>query len=174
MATSFATLQNTIGTALGQLSVPGAFGASLQPNAGLTTTALNLIIVANGLPQGLIKTMSIDENFNTQRVKAIGSAIDIALLPGVYEATGTFDKAFLYGTTLETALGGGIRPVVGRYLADPDFTKFYFNVVETNANGTVVAERHDCVLTSVRRSYEIDSVVVMENASFLVRWSAAS
>lgn len=170
----FAGLQGKIGAALGQLSVPGAFGANLQPNAGLTTTAVNLIIVANGIPQGLIKTMSIDEQFNTQRVKAIGSAIDIALLPGVYEATGTFNKAFLYGTTLEAALGGGIRPVVGRYQANPDFTKFYFNIVETNANGSVVAERHDCVITSVRRSYEIDQVVIMEDASFLVRWSSVA
>jgi hypothetical protein len=168
---SFANLQNKIGAAVGSLSVPGAFGASLQPNAGLTTTAVSLIIVANGLPQGLIKTMSIDEQFNTQRVKAIGSAIDIALLPGVYEATGTFNKAFLYGTTLEAALGGGIRPVVGRYQTSTDFTQYYFNIVETNASGTPIATRHDCVLTSVRRSYEIDQVVIMEDASFLIRWS---
>jgi hypothetical protein len=170
----FAGLQGAIGASIGSLSVPGAFGASLQPNVGLTTTAVNLILVVNGLPQGLIKTMSIDEQFNTQRVKALGSAVNIALIPGVYEATGTFNKAFLYGTSIEGAFGGGLRPVVGQYQANVDFTQFYFNVVETNAAGAVVAVRHDCVLTSVRRTYEIDQVVIMEDASFMVRWSETS
>ena len=118
--------------------------------------------------------MSVDEQFNSQRVKAIGSAIDIALLSGVYEATASLNKAFLYGTTIEAAFGGGIRPVVGRYLANPDFTSFYFNIVESNADGTIIAVRHDCVLTSVRRSYEIDGVVIMEDCSILIRWSEST
>jgi hypothetical protein len=171
---AYTGLQGAIAGAVGSVSVPGAFKASLQPSAGLTTTAVNLIIVANGIPQGLIKTMSIDEQFNTQRVKAIGAAVDIALIPGIYEASGSFNKAYLYGQTLENALGGGIRPVVGQYQAATDFTDFYFNIVETNANGSVIAVRHDCVLTSIRKTYEIDQVVIMEDASFYVRWSEVS
>jgi hypothetical protein len=161
-------IAKTVSSALG---VPGAFNASVQGNAALTTTAVNLVLVANGNIQGLVKTMSVDEQFNYQRVKAIGSAIDIALLPGVYEATFTINKAFLYGLTLEGAFGGGIRPVVGKYLTNADFTQFYFNIVEANANGTAVAVRHDCVITSVRRTYEIDQVTIMEDASGMIRWS---
>jgi hypothetical protein len=170
----YGSLQAGIAAAVGAVSVPGAFSASANSNAGNTTTAVNLIIVANGVPQGLIKTMSIDEQFNTQRVKAIGSAIDIALIPGVYEATGTFNKAFLYGTSLSAALGGGLLPVVGRYQAATDFTKFYFNIVESNASGQPIAVRHDCVLTSIRKTYEIDQVVIMEDASFMIRWSEST
>jgi hypothetical protein len=167
----FAGVQSGIAAAIGQLSVPGAFGSSLQPNAGGTTTALNLVIVANGQPQGLIRSMSIDEQFNVQRVRAIGSAINVALLPGIYEGTGSFAKAFLYGQSLEQALGGGLRPVVGRYQANPDFSQFYFNIVEAGVGGQALAVRHDCVLTSIRRAYEIEQVVVVEDAQFMIRWS---
>lgn len=170
----FASLQAGIQANTSGLGVPGAFGAAVAGNAALTTTALNLILVANGQAQGLVKTMSVDEQFNTQRVKAIGSAIDIAFLPGVYEATFTIDKAYLYGQTLETAFGGGIRPVIGKYLSNPDFTSFYFNVVVANASGTAIAVYHDCVITSVRKTFEIDQIVIYENASGLVRWTEQS
>jgi hypothetical protein len=167
----FAGLQNSISANTGSAQVAGAFGAAIAGNAALTTTALNLILVMNGIVQGLIKTMSVDEQFNTQRVKAIGSAVDVALLPGVYEGTFTINKAFLYGQTIDDALGGTVRPVVGQYLQSADFTSFYFNIIEANASGVAVAVRHDCVLTSVRKSYEIDSVTIMEDCSGFFRWS---
>jgi hypothetical protein len=167
----YAGIQGTIASAIGGFGVPGAFNQSLQQNPASTTTAVNLVLVVNGQPQGLVKSLSIDEQFNMQRVKALGSAINIALLPGVYEATASVNKAFLYGQSIEGAFGGGLRPVVGKYLADPDFTKFYFNILEATASGITIATRHDCVLTSVRRTYEIDQVVIIEDASILIRWS---
>jgi len=170
----FAGIQQQIQNTVGSVSVPGAFGTSLQPNAGNTTTAVNLLIVVNGIPQGLIKSLSIDEQFNVQRVRAIGSAISVALIPGVYEATASINKSFIYGQTLETAFGGGLRPVVGKYQASADFTQFYFNIVEVDNKGNTLATRHDCVLSSVRRAYEIDGVIIMEDASLLIRWSEST
>lgn len=171
MATAFANLQAQIGNVIGQVAVPGALATSLQPNAGATTTAVNLLLVVNGLPQGLIRTMTIDETFNPRNVPAINSAIDVANVPGIYRATGTIDKAFLFGVTLEAAFGGNLRAVVGPYQATPDFTKLYFNIVEVNNQGGIMAARHDCLLASVRHAYDIESVVIFENANFLIRWS---
>lgn len=171
LAGGYASLQQQISQNVGSIGLPGAFGASLQPNAANTTTAVNLTIVVNGVPQGLIRSMSVDEQFNVQRVRVIGSAVDVAMVPGVYEATAQINKAFLYGVTLETAFGGGIRAVVGKYQADADFTKFYFNILEVDNLGRTLATRHDCMLTSIQRAYEIDQVVVFESASLLIRWT---
>lgn len=167
----FAGLQQTIAGAIGSLAPPGALSASLQANPSNTTTAINLTIVVKGVPQGLVRSMSIDEEFNYQRVRAISAAVNVALIPGVYEATAQINRAFLYGVTLETAFGGGLRSVIGKYAADPDFTKFYFNIVEVDNLGGTIATRHDCVLTSLRKAYDIDGVVIIEDASILIRWS---
>ena len=120
-----------------------------------------MAIVSKGIVQGLIRSLNVDENFNVQRVKAIGSAISVAMIPGVYEATATISKAFIFGQSLESALGGGIRPVVGLYQASPDFTQFYFNI----------GAYHDCVLTTLRRAVEIEGVIIMDDASLMCRWS---
>jgi hypothetical protein len=167
----YAALQTGIAGSIGPLTTAGALSASLQPNAGATTTAINLAIVVQGIPQGLISSMTIDEQFNQQRVRAISSAVNVALIPGVYEATAQINRAFLYGVTLETAFGGGLRPVIGKYQANPDFTQFYFVILEINNQGIALATRHDCVLTSLRRAYEINQVVIIEDASILIRWS---
>lgn len=171
LQTGFAGLQNSISQSIGSLNIPSAFGASLQANPANTTTAINLTIVANGIPQGLVRSMNVDEQFNVQRVRAISSAVNVALIPGVYEATAQINKAFLYGVSLESAFGGGIRAVVGKYLASPDFTKFYFNIVTVDNQGRTLKTYHDCMLTSVREAIEIDGVVIMEDASILIRWS---
>ena len=174
MGSAFTSIQTGVANALGNLNLPGVFTSSLQPNPGNTTTAVNLGIVVNGVLQGLIRSMSVDESFNYQRVPAIGSAVSAALVPGVYEATATCMKTFLFGQTLETAFGGGLRAVTGRYQADPDFTKFYFNIVELDNKGAILAVRHDCVLMSVRSSYEIGQVVIMQDATIAIRWSETS
>ena len=165
------SLQGAFAAAQGVQTVPGTGVAGATGNAGLTSTAVNLIIVVNGIPQGLIKTLTIDEQFNYQRVKAIGSAVDVAFVPGVYEATGTINRAFLYGQSIETAFGGGLRAVVGKYQANPDFTSFYFNVIATDVSGSPIAIYHDCIMGSVRKTIEIDQVVIIEDVSLFVRWS---
>lgn len=167
----FSGLQQALGDAIGQINLPGAFNSSAQPNPSNTSTAINMAIVSKGKVQGLIRSMSVDEQFNTVRVKAIGAAISVAIIPGVYEATASLSKAFLFGQTLESALGGGIRPVVGRYQTSPDFTQFYFNVVQLDNQGNPLGVYHDCVLTTLRRAVEIDSVIVMEDATLAIRWS---
>lgn len=167
----FAGLQQSVAGAIGTLTAPGALNATLQANPANTTTAINMTIVVKGVPQGLVRSMNIDEEFNYQRVRAISSAVNVALIPGVYEATAQINRAFLYGVTMETAFGGGLRAVVGKYSADPDFSKFYFNIVEVDNLGNALATRHDCVLTSVRTAYDIDGVVIIQDASLLIRWS---
>jgi hypothetical protein len=171
MPNAFANLQAQVGNIIGNLAIPGALATSLQPNAANTTTAVNLLIVVNGLPQGLIRTMTIDETFNPRNVPAINSAVDVANVPGIYRATATIDKAFLFGVTLEAAFGGSLRAVVGPYQSTPDFTKLYFSIVEVNNQGSILAARHDCLLASVRHAYDIESVVIFENANILIRWS---
>lgn len=168
---AFANLQQQVGNVIGNLNLPGALNSSLQPNAGNTTTAVNLLLVINGIPQGLIRTMTVDENFNPRNVPAINSAVDVANVPGIYRATATIDKAFLFGQTLEGAFGGNLKSVVGQFQATADFTKLYFSIVEVDATGNLLAVRHDCMLASVRHAYDIEQVVIMENASVLVRWS---
>ncbi len=168
---AYASLQSGIANAVGTVNLPGAFSASLQPNPSNTTTAVNLAIVVNGQLQGLIKSLSVDEQFNVQKVRAIGGAVAVAMIPGVYEATASIDKSFIFGQTLETAFGGGIRPVVGQYQANVDFTQFYFNIVELDANSNALNVYHDCVLMSVRRAVDIDGVIVMESAQIAIRWT---
>jgi hypothetical protein len=167
----FAGLQSAIGAAVGNINLPGAFSSSAQPNPKNTTTAVNMAIVSKGIVQGLIRSLNVDENFNVQRVKAIGSAISVAMIPGVYEATATISKAFIFGQSLESALGGGIRPVVGLYQASPDFTQFYFNIVLLDNNNQMLGAYHDCVLTTLRRAVEIEGVIIMDDASLMCRWS---
>jgi hypothetical protein len=171
MATAFSNLQAQVGSIIGNLSIPGALATSLQPNAAATTTAVNLLLVVNGLPQGLIRTMTVDETFNPRNVPAINSAVDVANVPGIYRATATIDKAFLFGVSLEAAFGGNLRSVVGAYQSTPDFTKLYFSIVEVNNQGGILAARHDCLLASVRHAYDIESVVIFENANVIIRWS---
>lgn len=174
MPGAFGPLQTQVGNIIGNLGIPGALATSLQPNAANTTTAVNLLIVVNGLPQGLIRTMTIDETFNPRNVPAINSAVDVANVPGIYRATATIDKAFLFGVSLEAAFGGNLRAVVGQYQASADFTKLYFQIVEVNNQGSILAARHDCILASVRHAYDIESVVIFENANVLIRWSTQS
>ncbi len=167
---AFGAVQTGIANAVGNLNVPGAFTSSLQPDPGNTSTAVNLAIVVNGQLQGLIKSLSVDEQFNQQRVRAIGGAVSVAIIPGVYEATASFNKSFIFGQTLETAFGGGIRPVVGQYQANADFTQFYFNIVELDVNSNALNVYHDCVLMSLRRAVDIDGVIIMEDAQIAIRW----
>jgi hypothetical protein len=168
---AYGQIQSGIASAIGNVNLPGAFSASLQPNPANTSTAVNLAIVVNGQLQGLIKSLSVDEQFNQQRVRAIGGAVAVAIIPGVYEATASFNKSFIFGQTLETAFGGGIRPVVGQYQANVDFTQFYFNIVELDAQSNALAVYHDCVLMSLRRAVDIDGVIIMEDAQIGIRWS---
>ena len=162
---AFQTLQQQVGNIIGNLNLPGALSQSLQPNPANTTTAVNLLIVVNGLPQGLIRTMSIDENFNPRNVPAVNSPVNVAQVPGVYTASATITRSFLYGVTLENAFGGQLRAVVGKYQATPDFTKLYFTIVEADNQGNILATRHDCLLWQVRRAVDIDQVIIMEDAS---------
>jgi hypothetical protein len=169
--TAFATLQSQIGGIIGDVQLGGAFGTSLQPNPANTTTAVNLLIVVNGIPQGLIRSMSIDENFGYVRVKAISSPVDVAEVPGVYEGTASVSRAFLLGQDLETAFGGNLRAVVGTQQANQNFTAFYFSIVTVDNLGNILKTYHDCALASVRSAYEIESVIIMQDASIYVRWT---
>lgn len=133
-----------------------------------------MAIVANGRLQGLIRSMSVDEQFNVVRVRAINNAVAAAIIPGVYEATASISKSFIFGQSVEGAFGGGLRAVVGEYQGDPDFTKFYFNILQLDNFGNILSVYHDCVLMSVRRSVEIESVVVMDDAQIAIRWADTS
>lgn len=164
MAAGFTTLQNQVGALIGNLNLPGSFQNSLQPNPGNTTTAVNMVIVVNGVPQGLIRSMSVDENFNFRNVAAVNSAVNVAQLPGVYTASASISRSFLFGQTMETAFGGNLRAVVGQYQATTDPTQLYFTIIEIDNLGNLLATRHNCALWSVRRAIDIDQVVIMEDA----------
>jgi hypothetical protein len=152
-------------------SIASALDANLQPSPGNTTTAVNLLVVMKNQVVGLIRSLRVDEQFNYQQARALGLPISAAFVPGVYTASGTVSRAFLLGQTFEQALGGGIRPVVGKSLVSADFTSFYFNIVEVDNNGNPLATRHDCVMSSISRAYEIDQVIIMEDCNLLIRWS---
>jgi hypothetical protein len=63
-----------------------------------------------------------------------------------------------------------VRPVEGKTAVSNDFTQFYFDIVEVDAVGNTIKVLHDCALASESTAYDIDSVVIMEEASIFVRW----
>lgn len=168
---SFGGLQQGVAAALGTVSLANAFASSQQPQQGITTTAVNLLIVVNGIAQGLIQSMRVNENFNVRPVVAIGSPVRVANIPGIYESTATIDRAFVFGQTMESAFGGNLRAVIGKQQAQVDFTKLYFNIVEVAADGSPLGTRHDCILNSVSRTYDIGGVIIMENSDITIRWA---
>ena len=173
MSTSSLTngIQSTIANTLGSISTPGAFGTSLQSNPANTTTAVNIALVVNGVAQGLIRSVRLEESFDQHGVKVVGSAVNTANIPGVYSATISLSKVFINGIDLNTAFGGNIRPVTGKVQTSPDYTKFYFDIVVLDLTGKPIQIFHDCALNSVSTSVEIDSVIIMEEATCVVRWS---
>ena len=164
-------IQNTISSALGSISSPGAFGTNLQSNPANTTTAVNIALVVNGIAQGLIKSFRLEESFDQHGVKVIGSAVNTANIPGVYTASISLSKVFINGLDLNSSFGGNVRPVTGKVQTSADFTQFYFDIVVLDLKGNPVQIFHDCVVNSVSTSVEIDSVIIMEEAQCLVRWS---
>jgi hypothetical protein len=77
---------------------------------------------------------------------------------------------FLFGLDLNDVMGGNVRPVSGKRAPTNDFTQFYFTLVEVDALGNTIKVLHDCALASESTAYDIDSVVIMEEASVYVRW----
>lgn len=171
MAGVFAGVQAGVQTQLGSVALSSAFTGNQQQNPSNTTTAVNLLIVVNGIAQGLIQSLRINESFSVMPVKAIGSAVDVAKIPGVYQASGTIDRMFIFGQTMEQSFGGSIRAVVGKNQLTPDFTQLYFNIVEVDNQGNALATRHDCMLNSISRVYDINGVIIGENADIAIRWS---
>ena len=60
-----------------------------------TWTSISAEITFFGETVGELQDFSLDENFNVQRVMAIGSPVDIRHLPGIYQATVTARRAFI-------------------------------------------------------------------------------
>jgi hypothetical protein len=168
------TISNAINTAVGQSGlssvIPGVQTGSVAPNPANTTTAVNAGIVINGQLQGLLKSFRVEHNFNIKPQTAIGAAIRIALIPGVYEGSGSFEKSFLFGQTLESAAGNILLPVIQQNLANNDFTKSYFNTITLDNNGNPLNTYHDCMIATKTEVIAIEQVVITEDASVLYRW----
>ena len=164
-------IAGAIGGSLGQIGVPGAFGGSLQPNGAATTTAVNVAIVINGIVQGLIRSMRFEENFDQHVVKVVGKTVAAAIIPGVYTASASVSKVFIFGQDINQAFGGNVRPVANQAQANVDFTKLYFDIVLLDNQGNPLETFHDCALGSVSTSVEIDGVIIMEDANVLIRWA---
>jgi len=60
-----------------------------------TWTSISAEITFFGETVGEIQDFTLDENFNVQRVMAIGSPVDIRHLPGIYQATVSARRAFI-------------------------------------------------------------------------------
>lgn len=60
-----------------------------------TWTAVTAEMEFLGESVGELQDFSVDENFNVQRMVAIGSPVDVKHIPGVYQATITARRAFL-------------------------------------------------------------------------------
>lgn len=165
-----ANLQSTIASALGGFGIPSLGSANLQPNPQRNTTATSLTIVVNGQVQGLIRSLRVERPYDQHRIKVIGSVVNAGFVPGVFEPSASISKIFLYGQDIAIAFGGTIRPVNGTQSVTNDFTQFYFNIVEVDALGNTIKEYHDCVLASESKSVDIDSVIIMEEASIYIRY----
>lgn len=165
------SLASAASSSLGSFGLPGAFGSSLQPNGAATTTAVNVAVVINGVVQGLIRSMRFEEAFDQHLVKVVGGAVGAAIIPGVYTATASVSKVFIFGQDLNTAFGGNVRPIDQKSQTNVDFTKTYFDIVLLDNQGNPLQLFHDCALNSVATSVEIDGVIIMEEASVMIRWS---
>lgn len=153
-----------------QFGTNGALNKNLQPDPSKNTTATNLLIVVNGVPQGLLRSVRVEKPYDQHRIKVLSSPIDAAIVPGVTEPSASVSKVFLFGQSLNDVFGGNIRPVVGKRAPTNDFTKFYFDIVEIDAVGNILTILHDCALASESKAYDIDSVIIMEEAQIYVRW----
>jgi hypothetical protein len=165
------SLSSQISQQLGSFSLPGALGSSMQADGSKTTTAVNIAIVINGVVQGLIRSLRFEESFDQHPVKVVGGAVAAAIIPGVYTGSASVSKVFLFGVDLNTAFGGNVRPISGKSQTTQDFTKLYFNIVVLDNQGNPLQIFHDCALNSVSTSVEIDGVIIMEEASVVIRWS---
>ena len=163
-------LSSAVSTALGDFGVPNALQTNLQPNPAASTTATSLLISVNGIPQGLLRSLNTERPYDQHRVKVIGSSIDAAIVPGVTEPTATINKVFLFGLDLNSVFGGNVRPVIGKRAPTNNFTSFYFDVVEIDALGNTIKVLHDCALATESSAVDIDSVIIMETATIMVRW----
>lgn len=165
----FGNIQQQIGAALGNVALNAA-SSSLAPSTGQTSTAVNMLIVINGNVQGLIKAISSDDAFGYMREKAIGSAVAVALVPGVYEGNLSVEKLFLFGITLSSAFGQGLLAVTGTQQTSANPADMYFNIVVVDNQGNPLQTFHDCVITRARRAIDIDSVIVVESVEIWARW----
>jgi hypothetical protein len=163
-------LSKNLQGALGDFGTASALSSGLQPNSARNTTATNLMIVVDGIPQGLLRSVRVEKPYDQHRIKVLGAVVNAAIVPGVTEPSASISKVFLFGQTLNDAFGGNIRPVVGKRAPTNDFTKFYFDIVEIDALGNPLTILHDCALASESKAYDIDSVIIMEEASIYVRW----
>lgn len=170
----FSALQSGISSALGSFGLPGALGSSLQPDGSKTTTAVNIAIVINGIVQGLIRSIRFEEGFDQHPVKVVGGAVAAAIIPGVYTGSASVSKVFIFGQDINAAFGGNVRPITGKTQANQDFTKLYFDMVLLDNQGNPMEIFHDCALNSVSTSVEIDGVIIMEDASVVIRWAEKS
>ena len=166
---AFGTALTSLSGTLGPTGV-GAVVQNLQPNASANTTATSLLVMIQGIPQGLLRSIRIERGYDQHRIKVIGAPINAAIIPGVTEPTATISKAFLFGLDINAVMGGNVRPVQGKRSPTNDFTQFYFNIVEVDAEGNTLAVYHDCALASESRGTDIDSVIMIEEASIFVRW----
>ena len=163
-------LSSAVSGALGNFGIPNALNANMQPDPTRNSTATSLLIVIQGIPQGLLRSVNVERPYDQHRVKVIGSSVDAAIVPGVTEPTATISKVFLFGMDLNSAMGGNVRPVLGKRAPTNDFTSFYFDLVEVDANGVTLRTLHDCALSSESTAVDIDSVLIIESATIFVRW----
>lgn len=155
---------------LGNSGLQSALNTNLQPNPAKNTTATSLLITVQGIPQGLLRSVRVERPYDQHRVKVLSASIDAAIVPGVTEPSASISKVFLFGQDLNDVFGGGIRPVQGKRAPTNDFTQFYFDIVEVDALGNTLRVLHDCALASESTAVDIDSVIIMEEASIYVRW----
>lgn len=168
------TITNAVNAAVAQagasVTIPGVQTGSVGPNPANTTTAVNGAIVVNGQVQGLLRSVRAENNFNLKSQPAIGSAIMVAIIPGVYEGSASYEKSFLFGQTLESAAGNILLPVVQQNLGSNDFTKSYFNMITLDNNANPRDTYHDCMIASKTEAIAIEQVIITEDASILFRW----
>jgi len=164
-------VQGAINQAIGSFNLPGALSTTVAPSPGATTTAVNGLLVVNGAVQGLVRSLRVDEGFGVQGPKAIGSAVRVALVPGVYEGSGSIERSFLFGQSLTQAFGNLLLPIIGKNLASNDFTQSYFNLITLDNQGNPRKTYHDCMFSSISEAISIDQVVIVQDAQLMIRWA---
>ncbi len=166
---SFTSALRGLSGTLGDTGVQ-AVATNLQPDPTQNTTATSLLVMIKGIPQGLLRSIRIERGYDQHRIKVLGASINAAIIPGVTEPSATISKVFLFGLDINDVMGGNVRPVQGKRAPTNDFTQFYFDIVEVDATGNTLAVYHDCVLANESRGTDIDSVIIMEEASLYIRW----